>query len=79
MESCAIYYWRIVFQEFNTGYLAIPTCDETHLVHTIVLDLEDLLVFHTPAIWGHKTLISHMLNLLLVHVSEFFTDCLSPF
>ena len=63
----------------GTGYLAVPACHKTHLVHAIALDLEDPLVFYTPAIRGHKTFASLASYLLLVNIGTFLANHLLPF
>ena len=50
-----------------------------HLVHTIVLNFEHLLVFNAFAIGGHKTLKHLLPYMLLVHVGELLTNSFSPF
>ena len=62
----------MILWKINARCLSVPTCDEMHPVHTVVLNLEDPLVFHTPTNRGHKTFACLELYLLLVHVSKFF-------
>ena len=78
-KSHVINYLRVVFRKVNFRYQTVPTCNETHPVHTIVLDLKDPLVFYTPSIRGHKTFLCLESYLLLVHVGRFFLDCFLPF
>ena len=79
MKRYVINYGRIAFRKVNPGYLAVPACNETWPIHTIVLDLEDPFVFYTPLIREHKTFPCLAPYLLLVHVGKFFLDCFSPF
>ena len=65
------------FGEIDTGYLTVPACHKTPPVHTVVLDLEDPLVFYTPVIRGHKTFVSLAPDLLFIHTGEFFAKCFS--
>ena len=60
-------------------FMTVPTCDKTHLVHTVVLNLEDPLVLDTPMIRGHKTFACLVPYLLLVHLGEFLFDCFLSF
>ena len=53
---------------------SVPTCKEMHPVHTIALDLEDPLVFHTHLIGRHKIFACLMPYLLLVNVGEFLAN-----
>ena len=79
MKSYIVYYQKIIFQKFNARYLTIPACDETCLVSTIALNLEDPLVLLTPMIKGHKTFACLVPYLLLVHIGEFLFDCFLSF
>ena len=56
----------------------MPTHHKTCLVHTLVLDLENPLVFYAPAIREHNTVASHVSYLLLVHVGKFLEYLFSP-
>ena len=79
MKFNIINYQRLVFGEINTRYLAVPACHEMHPVHTISLDLEDPLIFHSPTIREHKTLVSHAPHPLLVYAGELLVNCFPPF
>ena len=74
-----IKFWRVVFGQVDTRHLDVSTCHEMHLVPTIVLNLEDPLIFDAPVIRGHMTFMSHAPHLLLVHFCKFLANCLSFF
>ena len=79
MKSCILNYWRVVFRKVDPRYLTGPACYEMHPIHTIVLDLEEPLVYYTPLIRGRKTFSCLVPYLLLVHVGEFILYCFSLF
>ena len=78
-KSYVVNYWREFFRKIDARYLTVPACNETCLVHTVPIDLEDPLVFYTTSIRGHNTFACLVPYLLLVHVGKFFFDSFSSF
>ena len=79
MKGYIVNYCRVVLRKINARYLTVPACNKTHLVHTVVLDCEDPLVFYTLLIGTHKSFAGLMQYLLLVHVCKLFAYGFSPF